>query len=67
MMPVIVTGERGVPLMCETCGQPGTGVWSGGWDGKSHVVCAVHNPMANTAMALPPNFTSRPVCPLCGR
>lgn len=67
-MNVMILSERGVPLMCETegCASPASSAWSG-WDGKSRLACERHNPMANVAVALPLNFTSRPLCHACGQ
>jgi hypothetical protein len=55
-------------LFCETegCGSPATSVWSGSY-GPPKRACDRHNPMANTAMALPLNFTSRTLCHACGQ
>jgi hypothetical protein len=68
-MDVMITGERGVRLMCETegCASWASTVWYGAWHGKPVRACERHNPMANTAMALPTGFTSHPLCHACGQ
>ncbi len=67
LMDILMINDRGVPLMCEQGDALATNVWSGGWDGKQHLVCERHNPMANVAMPLPLNFTSQPLCHACGQ
>ncbi len=63
-----VIGSSGLPLICETegCGALATTVWSSA-AGKQTRACDRHNPMYNTAMPLPLNFTSHTLCHACGQ
>jgi hypothetical protein len=63
---VTIISERGVPIMCEQGDAPASSVWTDTL-GKQHYTCQAHNPMYNTAMALPFNFTTRSLCHACGQ
>jgi hypothetical protein len=62
-MDVRMYSDRGMLLFCESegCDMPATSTWSGTY-GPPKRACDRHNPMANTALPLPPRFTSRTLC-----
>lgn len=71
---VTIYAPNGLTCMCETegCLNKATSVWTAtvmanGATGSQRYACDQHNPMVNTAMALPFNFTSRPLCHACGQ
>ncbi len=68
-MDVMILGENGARLMCETegCRSPASTVWYGAWHGKPVRACSLHNPTANAAMPLPWGFTSHTLCHACGQ
>ena len=68
-MNVTMVDQRGMALMCETdgCGSLASSAWYGAWHGKPVLACDAHNPWHNTAMPLPLNFTSQPLCHACGQ